>query len=198
MPSPKALANILALTALVAAAPPATYAALLYATDNVHEVVPGTLYRSGQLDDEELRHLVAAKGIRSVLNLRGAHPGAPWYDRERTAARDLGVGYVSIGISAGAVPAMATMVEIADTLRDAPRPILVHCEGGADRSGLASAIYELAVAGERADEAAAQLSPRFLHFPWLGSRTAAMDRAFTLFAANWTPASDRPVRNAAN
>jgi undecaprenyl-diphosphatase len=156
-----------------------------YAGGNVHEVEPGVLYRSGQLGDAGLRAIVAEKGIRTILNLRGAHPDEDWYRREAAVARDAGIDYRSIAISARSVPDMATMVEIATTLAQAPRPILVHCIGGSDRSGLASAIYELAVEGSSEADAAGQLSIAYGHFPWLGSKTVAMDRAFVEFADYW-------------
>lgn len=158
---------------------------LRYATGNVHEVEAGVLYRAGQLDAPALRQLVADKGIRTILNLRGAHPEAEWYRQEMAVARESGIDHRSLAISARSVPEMATMIEIARILREAPRPILVHCRGGSDRSGLVAAIHELVV--DRADEtqAAGQLSIAYGHFPWLGSRTIAMDRAFSRFAAYW-------------
>ena len=43
--------------------------------DNFHEVIPNELYRSAQLDAEDIKHHVEKKAIRSILNLRGAHQG---------------------------------------------------------------------------------------------------------------------------
>lgn len=186
MPRTKSLLRAILLGGLVALSPPVGYAALRYAVGNVHEVETGFLYRSGQLDGGALRKVVVSAGIRTILNLRGAHPGERWYDEEEAAAQENGIRYVSIGISARSIPDMATMIEIADILREAPRPILVHCIGGSDRSGLASAIFELAVEGSSEADAAGQLSIAYGHFPWLGSKTAAMDRAFVAFADYWT------------
>jgi protein tyrosine phosphatase (PTP) superfamily phosphohydrolase (DUF442 family) len=185
MPKSKSLLRAVFLGCLVALAPPAVCAALRYAVGNVHEVEAGVLYRSGQLDGVVLRKIVASTGLRTIVNLRGAHPGERWYDEEGAVARENGIRYLSIGISANSVPDMATMVEMARAMQNAPGPILVHCIGGADRSGLASAIYQLAVEGKDEAHASAQLSIQYGHFPWLGSRTGAMDRAFLSFAAYW-------------
>lgn len=185
MPRSKSLLRALLLGGLVALSPPVGYAGLRYAVGNVHEVEAGVLYRSGQLDGAALHKLVASTGIRTIVNLRGAHPGERWYDDEEAIARENGIRYVSIGISARSVPDMAKMVEIARAMQDAPGPILVHCMGGADRSGLAAAIHQLAVEGKDEGDAAAQLSIQYGHFPWLGSRTGAMDRAFSSFASYW-------------
>jgi hypothetical protein len=65
--------------------------------------------------------------------------------------------------------------------------VLIHCEAGADRSGLAAALYKLIVAKSPhklivakspPEEASAQLSFRYGHFPWLRNSTAAMARTF--------------------
>ncbi|KQT47348.1 hypothetical protein ASG43_09455 [Aureimonas sp. Leaf454] len=173
------------LAGIVMLAVPLGGTAVRYASGNVHEVEAGVLYRSGQLDDAGLRALIAETGIRTILNLRGAHPDQDWYRRETAIARDNGIDHRSVSISARSVPDMASMVEIAQILREAPRPVLVHCRGGSDRSGLASAIHELVVEGSSEAEAAGQLSIAYGHFPWLGSKTAAMDRAFSQFADYW-------------
>jgi protein tyrosine/serine phosphatase len=186
MPRSKSLLRAALLSALVVLSPPVGYLGLHYAVGNIHEVVPGGLYRSGQLDGAALRQLVQSSGIRTIVNLRGAHPGERWYDEEAALARENGIRYVAIAISARSEPDMAQMIGMARALQDAPGPILVHCMGGADRSGLASAIYQLVVEGRNEEEAAAQLSIQFGHFPWLGSETGAMDRAFASFAAYWS------------
>jgi len=38
---------------------------------NFHEVSKGTVYRSAQLDEDELAEYIDRYGIRSILNLRG-------------------------------------------------------------------------------------------------------------------------------
>lgn len=146
------------LAALVILSPPIGYAGLLYANGNVHEVQTGSFFRSGQLDGETLQALIDRRGIRTILNLRGAHPGKRWYAEETSIAEGNGIQYRAIAISARSVPEMTTMVEIAQVLREQPGPVLVHCLGGSDRSGLASAIYELVVRGKSEEEAAEQLS----------------------------------------
>ena len=178
---------MVALSTLLAV--PLTYAVYQLVNDNFHAVGNGALYRAGQMSAVELQVTLVEGHIRTVLNLRGAHPEERWYVAEASVAAGNGVRYVSIPISSGKEPDMATMTRIADVLRDSPKPILVHCQGGADRTGLASAIYQLAVAGESEDVADDQLSVLFGHIPWFGSRTIAMDRAFEAFAENWEAAN---------
>lgn len=187
MRNSRTLFRSVALAAAILVGPPAGYAGYLLATGNVHTVEPELLYRSGQLDDDDLEALIRRRGIRSILNLRGVHPQEAWSREETLVAAEYGIDYYAVPISARSIPDMATMTRIAQIMKDAPKPILVHCQGGADRSGLASAIFEYAVEGDTAVEAAEQLSLRYGHFPWLGSRTAAMDEAFARFVSTWSP-----------
>ena len=178
------LRRIVLVIALVVLAP-ACYAGYLRVSGNIHAVEPGVLYRSGQLGGGGLDAFIRAYRIRSILNLRGARPGESWYRKEALVAAENGVLYLPLALSAKAVPDTATMVRMEEIMRAAPKPMLVHCEAGSDRSGLASAIFEYAVEGRPSSEASGQLSWIYGHFPWLGSRTDAMDRAFARFVSSW-------------
>ncbi|NDW04768.1 tyrosine-protein phosphatase [Jiella pacifica] len=171
--------GLLALAILVA--PAAGYAGYLRATGNVHTVEPDRVYRSGQLGPAALQRLIDDRHIRSIINLRGVNPDEQWYRDEVLVADENGVKEINIGISARRQPSLSTLRRIEAAMRDAPKPLLIHCMGGADRSGLASAIYDYAIAGRPADVARGQLSFAYGHFPWLLSETAAMDRAFDDF-----------------
>lgn len=145
---------------------------------NVHVVAPGQLYRSAQLDGEDLTEVIRDYNVRTVVNLRGRNDGLPWYDDEIKVSAAADAAHVDIRMSAKDEPDDALISELVRVLRDAQKPILVHCHSGSDRTGLAAALYEFVVEGKPADEAAGQLSFFYGHFPWFGSRTAAMDGAF--------------------
>ncbi|MEX6507081.1 tyrosine-protein phosphatase [Jiella sp. M17.18] len=165
---------------LLAAGTLGGYSGYLHLVGNIHVVEPGELYRSATLPTERLDRLMAEKGIRTIVNLRGGN-GDAWWKAERAVAEKHGADFVSFHLSADRQPTPETMRQLAFILKNAPKPILVHCKAGADRAGLASAIYELAVDGDPAVDADKQLSFRYGHFPWLGSKTGAMDRAFDAF-----------------
>jgi protein tyrosine/serine phosphatase len=152
-------------------------------TGNFHTVEEGVLYRSGQLNQIQFENHIHEKQIRAVLNLRGRHPGTGWYDNEVKVTRAAGIQHFDYPISAKRELTSGQVNEIIVLLRDLPRPVLVHCEAGADRSGLVSAIYKLVLGKQSANEAAQQLSFRYGHFPWLGSRTIAMDRTLEKIAS---------------
>jgi undecaprenyl-diphosphatase len=157
---------------------------------NFHTVSQGALYRSAQLDKDELEEAVRDRGIRAVLNLRGAHPGESWYDDEVAASKALGVAHFDYGLSAYRMLTDGQISDVLGIIRRAPKPLLVHCKSGADRTGLVSALYRFAVEGKNAEEAEQQLTLLYGHFPYLTSRTRAMDDSFQMFVRK-TTASDR-------
>lgn len=150
--------------------------------ENFHAVVPGELYRSAQLSGPHLERHMKAEGIRTVINLRGPNPGSGWYDDEVRTCERLNVTHIDVRMSARELPPPAEAAALLAALHDAPRPLLVHCKNGADRSGLASAAYLIAERGVDATTAASdQLHIWYGHMP-VGP-TQAMDRFFALFAS---------------
>jgi protein tyrosine/serine phosphatase len=154
------------------------WAGYLAMTGNIHTVIPGRLYRSAELSRGGFEQVIIHFHIRTVINLRGADPGERWYQNELAAALAVGARHVDLRLSATHLPSPAKLQEIKTVLEHAEPPILVHCQGGADRSGLVAALYEFWIAHYTAAEAGAQLSFNYGHFPWLGSRTIAMDEAW--------------------
>ena len=67
---------------------------------NFHTVVPGTLYRAGQLTEGQWTTYIHHYGIHSVLNLRGEHHASAWYQREVRTAVQHGVAHYDVRMSA--------------------------------------------------------------------------------------------------
>lgn len=159
----------------------AGYCGVLWLSGNFHPVLAGELYRSGQLSPGQLADYAARYGIRTVVNLRGQNTGRPWYDAEIRESERLGLKHLDFRMSASRILAPERAAELVALLRSAEKPVLLHCEGGADRSGLASALYLAAVAKTSEARAEGQLSPLFGHIPIpLLSRAFAMDETFEL------------------
>lgn len=155
----------------------------LQLSNNFHEVEPGLYYRSAQLNPDELQRIIKQHGIRSVLNLRGKNTGTPWYDSEIVAAAGSGVTHLDYAISARNPVSLKQISEIQAMIAQAPKPILVHCWDGADRTGLITAVYRLS-RGADVDIADQELSIRYGHFPYLGSKSRAMDDSFQAYVNN--------------
>ncbi len=165
------------------------YLGALQLTGNVHTVEAGQLYRAGQLSSAQFARVIQQDGIKTIINLRGPHILDAWYEGERAVSKQYGVMHYDYGISAERRVTPDQIADLLHILRSAPRPILVHCQGGADRSGLVSALYEAVIAGKPAAEADRQLSLRYGHFPYLGSKTVAMDSTFWDYMAQHPPAA---------
>ncbi|WP_245196523.1 tyrosine-protein phosphatase [Labrys sp. LIt4] len=170
------LAASLGCAAILAAG--ATYLGLQYFGGNFHTVVAGELYRSGQPTPGRLRHYVREAGIRTVINLRGRNAGAAWYDAEVAESARLGIAHIDFAMSASRELSGLQADALVHVLRNAEKPILIHCEGGADRSGLAAALYLAAISKASEAQAESQMSLRFGHFSLPFLRSYAMDDTF--------------------
>lgn len=134
---------------------------------NFHEIDPGKFYRSAQLVKEEFVDVVQQYGIKTVINLRGSQPGEWWFDEEEATLRQLGVRLESIGFSTEQLQTKEDWKRYVELIGSAPRPILVHCRSGADRTGEATAIYMIDHMGVDHTEALKQVSLNYLHVSML-------------------------------
>ena len=66
-------------------------------------------------------------------------------------------------MSAGRLPHREDLLKLLDIFETAPRPILIHCHGGADRTGEASAIYKLEYMAKTKKQALRQLTLWYMH-----------------------------------
>jgi protein tyrosine/serine phosphatase len=140
------------------------YVRAIQVAGNFATVVEGEAYRSNQPTAAKLAEYQQALGIKSVLNLRGAAPGADWYEEERAAAEELGLHLIDFSMSSQTELPMDRAEVLLSLMMNAPKPILIHCRSGANRTGLASVMYLALVSGVDEHEAEAQLSLRFGHF----------------------------------
>ena len=154
----------------------------LRSTGNFHEVVAGAVFRSGQLNRELLTEKVQTFGIKSVLNLRGANPGKPWYDEEMAVCKEQGIAHYDLSLSAGKDVPPAQMEEMIAIFKNAPKPLLIHCKDGADRAALGSALYHVSMQGMAPNEAVKELTIWYGHIPMITPHVAAMGRSFWRYA----------------
>jgi hypothetical protein len=136
---------------------------------NFHWIVPGEAARSAQVHGLLLRAFLEANGIRSLINLRGAHPEFGWWRREERACLDGGVRYFNAVLDSRLLPTRGMLVALWDCFDHAGAypPLLIKCSGGQDRTSLAAALYLLDRHGWNVmDQAKAQFARfPYLHFP---------------------------------
>lgn len=143
---------------------------------NFAQVAPG-VYRSNQPTHARLRR-AKRRGIKTILTLRGQGNWAHHlFEKESCAA--LGLTMVSVSLNARNAPPRDELLRLIALFREIEKPFLMHCKSGADRAGLASAIYLLAIEGRPLAEARKQLSLRFLHLKSTG--TGILDALLDLY-----------------
>jgi protein tyrosine/serine phosphatase len=138
---------------------------------NFGTVAPGRLYRCNHPPPLRLAALTRRLGLRTLINLRGATGnGSDALSRE-TAAR-LGLAFVDLPLQSGRPPRRDDILRLHAVYRDMREPALIHCKSGADRAGLAAALFVLFSGGSVAT-AQRQLAVRFGHFTH--SRAGVLD-----------------------
>ena len=151
---------------------------------NLRVVVSGKAYRSGQMNGEQLTRTIQDHGIKSIVNLRGENPTTTWHQTEIETCTKLNVIHYDRSLSSGRELTLEEMDELVALLRQAPKPVLIHCLGGADRSGLVSALYEVAIEGRTPEEADRELSIWYGYAPVIRPKVLAMDRSYWRYISN--------------
>jgi len=146
---------------------------------NFHKV-DKDVYRSAQLFSFNMPYYIKNNNIKSILNLRGDDT-KDWYTDEIKFARDNNITHYDFSIVPRRDTSQEDMKKIVEIIKNAPKPILIHCKMGADRTSLAVALYLHAIKND--PDASSAISILYGHFPWLGSKTVAMDRSFENFIA---------------
>lgn len=145
---------------------------------NMVQVAPG-VWRSNQPTAARFDRIRAA-GIRTILNLRGPSEN-PYYLFEQESCAAAGITLLAMPFKASRAPSGEAILDLIGHFRTMPRPFLIHCKSGADRAGLASVIYLLAIEGRPVAEARRMLSTRFIHVRWF--KTGVLDLILDIYAA---------------
>ena len=144
---------------------------------NFHRV-DKDVYRSSQLFSFNMDYYLTKHNIKSILNLRDDVDN-DIYNYEVNFAKDNNISYYHYGIDDRKVASITKMDKIIEIIKNAPKPMLIHCKMGADRTSLAVALYLHSVKKDKKPKRAISLI--YGHFPYLGSKTVAMDISFDNF-----------------
>ncbi len=120
-------------------------------------VVTPDLYRSEQPDRKGFEE-IKAQGIRTILNLR-----PDLHDDE--LVQGLGFKMVLVPMTADGFTE-EDVIRALRAIKDSPKPVLVHCKHGADRTGLIIAMYRVVFQDWPKEEAVAELKGGGFGFHW--------------------------------
>ncbi|HHX39689.1 MAG TPA: dual specificity protein phosphatase family protein [Armatimonadetes bacterium] len=147
-------------------AAPATKA--LAGIPNFHTVAPG-IYRGGAPTREGLKAL-SKMGVRTIIDLRIEKQAKRV---EKPLAEKMGFTWIHIPMGREA-PTEKQVATFLATLAKAPeRPVFVHCQHGADRTGCMIGIYRVQVQKWPFERAWAEML-RYGFKPWLHELKAAV------------------------
>ncbi len=148
------------------------YVYVRYILMNFHFVVRDEVYRSAQPSPGQLAEWISQYGLKTILNLRGESYAR--FTEEEDVAREHGAAFITIGLSSDELPTSVQLMRLAEVLETAEKPLLLHCQEGADRSGLASVMARMAVGGKPYDRAEEQMGLKFLHIDPAPDHVAAV------------------------
>jgi uncharacterized protein (TIGR01244 family) len=146
---------------------------------NLHTVAPG-MERSAQPSPHHIR-AAARRGVKTVINLRGERDCAS-YLLEQQACEENGIKLVDFVFTSRAAPSPDQILAFDQLLNEIEYPVLMHCKSGADRAGIASALYLILREGRPLDEALGQLSFRYGHIKQ--AKTGVLDAAIAAYGSD--------------
>jgi protein tyrosine/serine phosphatase len=127
---------------------------------NRHLVAPN-VWRSSQPAPHDIA-LFATKGIRTIINLRGAR-NCGSYGLERTSCARHGITLIDFPAQSRGAPPASFFGEAKALFESIDYPVLMHCKSGADRVGLMSALYPILAEARPPEDAIRHLSLRYGH-----------------------------------
>ncbi|WP_336485428.1 tyrosine-protein phosphatase [Methylobacterium nigriterrae] len=150
---------------------------------NRHRVGAGELWRSAQPSPRDLARF-RRDGVRTIISLRGGREHGSW-PLQREACERHGLRLVEFVLRSREAPSRETILSARDFFAGVEYPAVMHCKSGADRAGLAAALYLILHENRPVAEAARQLSARYGHFRF--AKTGILDAFFALYLREGEP-----------
>lgn len=123
-------------------------------------VIPGEIYRSGQISRWQFEPTVKKYGIEVVIDLNGVEPKDFDQAAEIASYETLGLEnyrYKLAGNGTGVVQNYINAIEALARSHKAGKPVLIHCAAGTQRTGSVVAAYRVLVLGESPQDAYREL-----------------------------------------
>ncbi len=153
---------------LLGAAAPLSLLLRPMVSSNLGTVDPGRVFRAAQ-PISQLPQLIKDHHLASILNLRGGSSRDPWYASEVRTSEASGVAFFDFPLNATSRPTRRELLTLIDLFDHCRYPLLIHCKAGADRTGLASALYLMMQRGELPQQAIRAFTIYHGHLPLFGT-----------------------------
>ena len=133
--------------------------------DHWDVVKRGILYRSGQLNPDQLDDAIKAYGLKTVVSLQLPGEGVAV---EREVARRNGIDFLNLPMPGDGFGKESQFREILKAIDDPNRrPVLVHCARGTCRTGAAVALYRFERDGWTVADVATEMRRQTYREGWL-------------------------------
>lgn len=119
-----------------------------------------------------------ARGVVDVISLRPSKGAVHAFEAKVCA--ELGLRLRNAALTSREAPRAENLARLLDLFDTLERPALMHCKSGADRTGLAAALWHIHVEGQPVAKAREHLSLQYLHFK--SSKTGVLDRVLDAYA----------------
>ncbi|GAA0525473.1 hypothetical protein FHS83_001941 [Rhizomicrobium palustre] len=128
---------------------------------NFHWIKEGQAARSSQAFFGGLESLMTRHGLKAIINLRGENADLSWWRYERAVCARIGATHLDAQMSSRHLPLPTMLARLVECFETAPRPFLLKCSGGHDRTALGAALFLIHDEGWQAlDKAVAQFDAR--------------------------------------
>ena len=142
--------------------------------DHFDVVKHGILYRSGQLNADQLGDAVGQFRIKTLVNFQIAGPGV---DYERALCKKLGIDFLNLPMPGDGFGEESQFREVLKACDDPNRrPVLIHCARGTCRTGAAVALYRYERDGWTVDDVAKEMRRQSYVDGWLPGYVFAMSK----------------------
>ena len=133
--------------------------------DHFDVVKRGYLYRSGQLNPDQLDQALKMYGVKTLVNFQ--LPGAA-VEHERAIARRHGVDFLNLPMPGDGFGQESQFREVLKALDDPERrPVMIHCARGTCRTGSAVALFRFERDGWTIGDVSAEMKRQCYRDGWI-------------------------------
>ena len=152
--------------------------AFIRALNRNFHALDANVYRGSQPSPRFIKQL-KNKGFKTIINLRGENKSAS-YILEKQACEKHGIRLINTKLNSRRIPEPDEFKQWLDYVNSCEKPVMFHCKSGADRAGIAAAMYVLIKTDLGVEAAQQQLSLKYYHLSH--SKTGILDHFIDAYA----------------